>query len=134
VQLGGGTSVQVSDVVVCAGAYSQRLLGTRVWSDAGLPPLHFGRGTAVLVRAAALPELPHAIRTPNRALACGLHVVPRAGGAWYVGSTNLFGTNLDAATGPTCGELHTLLGAWVMSSCLPFGSSSALITVSQLLF
>jgi glycine/D-amino acid oxidase-like deaminating enzyme len=108
VELANGKKISSPKLVLCAGAFSQALLGKHLWLDAGLPNLHFGRGTSVIV--GGLPRLPHAIRTPNRALACGLHVVPRDNDQWYIGSTNLFGTRLEGAKGPTCGELHTLLG------------------------
>lgn len=108
VELANGNKISTPKLVLCAGAHSQALLGKQSWQTAGLPNLHFGRGTSVIV--GGLPALPYAIRTPNRALACGLHVVPRDNGEWYIGSTNHFGTRLEGATGPTCGELHTLLG------------------------
>lgn len=108
VELANGDKVSTPKLVLCAGAFSQALLGEQLWQNAGLPNLHFGRGTSVIV--SGMPALPHGIRTPNRELACGFHMVPRDNGHWYLGSTNVFGTRLASAKGPTCGELHRLLG------------------------
>ena len=55
------------------------------------------------------PAVPHTIRTPNRILACGFHLVPRARGRLYLGATNWFGTDLALPKGPSVGELHSLL-------------------------
>ncbi len=97
------------EVIVAAGAFSRAVIGKELWQRARLPALYFGRGTSCTVEAHK--PLPHAIRTPNRALACGIHMVPRAGDTLYLGATNLFGTNYENATkGCTVGELHTLLG------------------------
>ena len=48
-----------------------------------------GYGVSALVDTedGSVPE--SVIRTPNRAFACGLHVVPRAGGTVYFGATNI---------------------------------------------
>lgn len=104
----GGT-ITSEEVIVAAGAFSQAVIGKELWQQARLPALYFGRGASCIVKPHK--PLPHAIRTPNRALACGIHLVPRANDMLYLGATNLFGTNYEnASKGPTVGELHTLLG------------------------
>jgi glycine/D-amino acid oxidase-like deaminating enzyme len=104
-----GGLLETPELVVAAGAFSHVLLGEDLWRECGLPPLYYGRGASCLVTPAE--PVPHAIRTPNRALACGIHMVPRAAGKLYLGATNLFGTDASRATqGATVGELHTLLG------------------------
>ncbi len=108
--LDSGASIDSDELVIAAGAATKSVLGERLWAEAELPPLYFGRGASCVVSGGV--PLEHAIRTPNRALACGIHLVPRAGGATYLGATNLFGTDhRRAGRGATVGELHTLLGA-----------------------
>ncbi|MEM9923041.1 MAG: FAD-binding oxidoreductase [Cyanobacteria bacterium P01_D01_bin.50] len=97
-------------VVLCAGAHSLRLVTEPVRIKAGLPKLYFGRGASVTVING--PEMPYILRTPNRALSCGIHMVPRAGNRIYIGATNLFSTEYDnLPTGASCGEIHTLFEA-----------------------
>lgn len=96
--------------IVCAGAQTFNIIGEQLRVKASLPKLYFGRGTSITVIDG--PELPYCIRTPNRALSCGIHMVPRHGNRIYLGATNLFGTDYDRLpTGPTCGEVHTLFEA-----------------------
>ena len=39
-------------------------------------------------------RIEHAIRTPNRAGTCGIHVVPQAGDQFYIGAGNMLQENL----------------------------------------
>jgi glycine oxidase len=104
-----GERLSADNVVVCAGAHTLQILGSDY--SPGLPKLYYGRGAGCIVTGG--PEVPHTIRTPNRALSCGIHLVPRANNRLYFGATNLFGTEYDGhlPTGPTVGELHTLFEA-----------------------
>lgn len=101
-----GTILAADKIVVCAGAYSLQVLGEPLAQQAGLPPLYFGRGSGCVVTHA--PPLPHGIRTPNRPLAAGVHLVPRAHNRLYLGANNFFDTDLDQPFGSTIGDLHTL--------------------------
>jgi glycine/D-amino acid oxidase-like deaminating enzyme len=100
-----------ASVVVCAGARVPAVLGERTLRRLRLPTLYFAKGIGVLVNGA--PALPHAIRTPNRSDACGLHVVPRAGGRLYIGASNHFGYATAAARGVTPGEVTAILGSTI---------------------
>jgi glycine oxidase len=93
-------------LIVCAGSLSAEIMGEAIYSQAQLPPLYFGKGASCT--AISSIHLPHTIRTPNRAFACGIHVVPRANGRIYIGATNMFGTNHEAEKGVETGELHVL--------------------------
>lgn len=102
-----GTRVASERIVVCAGAHTLRLIPD---DRLRVPKLYFGRGSSVTVVDG--PHLPYTLRTPNRALSCGIHMVPQAEGRLYLGATNLFGMNFDnLPKGPTVGELHTLFEA-----------------------
>ncbi|MFH7028168.1 MAG: NAD(P)/FAD-dependent oxidoreductase [Heteroscytonema crispum UTEX LB 1556] len=102
-------TLQAQRVVVCAGAHSITVIGEPLRLKAQLPRLFFGRGTSFTVVDA--PDVPYTIRTPNRVLACGLHLVPRANNRLYIGGTNWFGTNLSVPNGPSVLEAHSLLDA-----------------------
>jgi glycine oxidase len=93
--------------VICAGSRSMQLLAPELRSEAGLPELHFGKGVSCVVATKA-PLIPQTIRTPNRAFACGIHVVPRSGGRLYIGATNCLGVDHDRERGMQPGELHNL--------------------------
>ncbi|MGB3512498.1 MAG: FAD-binding oxidoreductase [Microcoleaceae cyanobacterium] len=104
-------ALQAQRVVVCAGAHSIKVIGEPLRLKAQLPRLFFGRGTSFTVVDA--PDVPYTIRTPNRVLACGLHLVPRAGKRLYIGGTNWFGTNFSVPKGPSLLEVHSLLDATI---------------------
>ena len=95
-------------VVVCAGARVPAVLGEVVLSTLRIPTLFFAKGIGVVVSGAA--DVPHAIRTPNRDDACGLHVVPRSRGRLYIGASNHYGYAASAARGVTPGEVSAILG------------------------
>jgi glycine/D-amino acid oxidase-like deaminating enzyme len=97
---------QAPIVVICAGSRSASFLPAELFGEAAFPELYFGKGVSSLVEA----ERPfsHTIRTPNRAFACGVHVVPRPGSTVYVGATNFFGAVHEEEAGVEVGELHIL--------------------------
>lgn len=96
-----------SKVIVCAGAHTMNLIKDE---RLNVPKLYFGRGSSITIVNG--PQLPYTVRTPNRALSCGIHMVPQANERLYLGATNLFGVDYsNLPTGPTCGEIHSLLEA-----------------------
>ncbi len=102
-----GEVIRAGNVVLAAGSRSFGVLSDELRAQAGLPELYFGKGISVIVSGG--PAMPSTIRTPNRAFACGIHVVPRAGGLLYMGATNQLGFDHDADRGATPGELHNLI-------------------------
>lgn len=103
-----GEILEARQVVVCAGARVPEALGELVLAEIRPPVLYFAKGIGCTVTGA--PEIPHAIRTPNRSAACGIHVTPRAGGRTYLGASNHYGYATAAARGITPGELTAILG------------------------
>ncbi len=89
VRLAGGTTLSAAHVVVAAGAQSVELLAGLEDVQRRIPPMVSGYGVSALVRTedGSLPN--SVLRTPNRALACGLHCVPRGDGVLYLGATNI---------------------------------------------
>ena len=103
-RLGDGEVLTAEQVVLAAGVGTAALVSD---VELGLPALFGGRGVSLLLRSAV--ELPTGVRTPNRAFACGLHVLPRGDGTLYVGATNRLSTAPDLARQATLGEVDTLL-------------------------
>lgn len=101
-----GYEIRAEHVVLCAGSRSFDLLSPELRGAAALPRLYFGKGVSCIVSGG--PVIGSTIRTPNRAFACGIHVVPRAGGLLYLGATNHLGSDHEAERGMQPGELHNL--------------------------
>jgi glycine oxidase len=99
--------VTARQVVVAAGAETTGLLRASDL-DGLLPVVLGGRGVAVLVRATH--PVPVCVRTPNRAFACGLHLVSREDGHTYIGATNRLATRMEPDSAAQLDEVLTLLG------------------------
>jgi glycine/D-amino acid oxidase-like deaminating enzyme len=81
-------TLHAKTVIVAAGVHSLQLL-ERVRFSTEIPPIFAGAGAALVGQpTSAKSSLSHAVRTPNRAFACGLHALPRANGDVYLGATN----------------------------------------------
>jgi glycine oxidase len=89
VELESEATLSAPHVVLAAGAASQDVLDTVPEQAARIPRLVSGYGVSALVDTADGTAPRSVIRTPNRAFACGLHLVPRGSGQVYVGATNV---------------------------------------------
>lgn len=107
VRLSDATEIRADAVVVAAGSSTSRLLDKSDLTGV-IPAVFGGKGTSLVVRPAPPSALPVVVRTPNRAFACGVHLVPRDGNV-YVGATNRFSTIAGATGRATAGEIHLLL-------------------------
>lgn len=87
VRLRDGRVVAAPQVVLAAGVWTQTILDATPDLARRIPRLFSGGGTSLVLESPS-PPVPHVLRTPNRAFACGLHAVPRGGGRLYVGATN----------------------------------------------
>lgn len=109
VRLDTGDTLSAGTVVLAAGAVSHTLLGA-LPDDLRdrIPAMVSGCGVALLLETAngLIPD--SVIRTPNRAFACGLHVVPRGNGRIYLGATNEISP--EPSRTAAIGELNLLLG------------------------
>lgn len=101
-------TITAPSIVVAAGARVPAALGEATLSALRLPTLYFAKGIGCLVTGA--PVFPHGIRTTDRSDACGYHVVPRANGRLYIGSSTHYGYATSAARGITPGEVTAILG------------------------
>jgi glycine/D-amino acid oxidase-like deaminating enzyme len=107
VALMSGARLSGGAVVLAAGCQSQALLDGIPQVATRIPRLLSGVGVSALLRGDKLPAPPHVIRTPNRAFACGLHMVPRRPGEVYIGATNMIA--LDPYEAPPLRDLTFLL-------------------------
>ncbi|MGO4489997.1 NAD(P)/FAD-dependent oxidoreductase [Microbacterium sp. 2RAF4] len=73
-------------VIIAAGVSSRAILPFDVRRR--VPPTLFGAGSALVVTSEVSAALVSCIRTPNRAFACGLHVLPSGPNKLYIGATN----------------------------------------------
>lgn len=106
VETASGETLTADHLVVAAGSRSNEILAPDLRLEAGVPDLYFGKGVSCVVAGA--PPIPNTIRTPNRAFACGIHVVPRDRGRLYLGATNFLGFDHDVDAGVQPAELHNL--------------------------
>lgn len=94
-------------VVVAAGTRTSKLLTAMGAEASKIPPILSGVGTAALVDTASLDRPSSVIRTPNRAFACGLHLVPHSQRRVYLGATNVLAT--EPHTQPEINDIIFLL-------------------------
>ena len=107
VVLASGGTRSCAEVVLAAGAASQPVLDSVPDLAAQVPPLISGYGLSVLLSTPKASGPQHVIRTPNRAFACGLHLVPRNAGEVYVGATNII--SASPVSTPVTRDLQFLL-------------------------
>jgi glycine oxidase len=126
VRCANGTVVSGEEIVLAAGAGIPALIPDRgrPW---GIPPILAGRGVSLLLNAPRV-EVPHVVRTPNAAFACGVHVVPRADGTLYLGGTNRLTTGPDPDLRATTDELATLTGDAITTLDHRVGAAETLAT------
>ncbi|GAC1366308.1 MAG: hypothetical protein NVSMB32_10510 [Actinomycetota bacterium] len=103
----GGQELSAGCAVLACGIGIPTLLHASHMDALDVPPLVSGRGVGVIARAAL--GMAVGVRTPNRGFACGLHMVPRAGGEVYLGATNRLSTLPAFGTGPTLAEVATVI-------------------------
>ncbi|MBM7776050.1 glycine/D-amino acid oxidase-like deaminating enzyme [Actinokineospora baliensis] len=107
VVLTSGTRIEAGQVVLAAGTRTQDILDTAGGAAGRIPRLVAGFGVSALLDTDGADGPRSVLRTPNRAFACGLHLVPRSGGQVYVGATNIISpTVVDK---PVVRDLHFLL-------------------------
>ncbi len=76
------------NIILASGAYTQNLINQLKKIKNKIPKIFYGSGVAFLASKEKLVAPEFVVRTPNRGLACGLHVVPLGTNNLYVGATN----------------------------------------------
>lgn len=102
-----GDVLEAPQIVLAAGVGSQSLIDSVDGLGDCIPRLVAGYGVAAVMTTQDGTQPRSVIRTPNRAFACGLHVVPRGMGQVYVGATNII--NPSPITEPVLRDLEFLL-------------------------
>jgi glycine/D-amino acid oxidase-like deaminating enzyme len=105
--LQNGKPMHAARVVIAAGTESEKILRP----DFPMVPIYHGVGTSMVFDSA--PEtyagLNTVVRTPNRGGAqCGMHIVPRSSGKYYLGAGNYFSSKLPAHRAETIRYLINL--------------------------
>jgi len=112
---GSGYAVQLSDservlatsCLLAAGVFTQDLLDAHPELSRRIPRLLPGVGVSMTLSQDPAAPVRKVIRTPNRAGACGLHVLPLSDGSLYLGASN--DVFLRPQSAPMAGVVHFLL-------------------------
>ena len=107
VELENSETVQSTKCLLAAGAFTQELLDAHPDLADQMPRVLPGVGFSTNLAQVPGNPIQKVIRTPNRAGACGLHVVPQADGSLYLGASN--DLYLKPQTLPMTGIVHFLL-------------------------
>ncbi|PPF56015.1 FAD-dependent oxidoreductase [Clavibacter michiganensis] len=102
-----GTVHRGDQIVIAAGVGTQGFVDQLGAEGRKIPPIISGVGTSILVEAGSVDLPSSVVRTPNRAFACGLHLVPYGGGRAYIGATNVL--SVTPHSQPELGDLIFLL-------------------------
>ncbi|MEV5444937.1 FAD-dependent oxidoreductase [Streptomyces sp. NPDC052644] len=89
VVLADGERLTAGQVLLAGGVGTQDLVDSVPGLGDCIPRLVAGYGVSAVVTTQDGTRPDSVIRTPNRAFACGLHIVPRGAGRVYVGATNI---------------------------------------------
>ena len=74
-------------LIIAAGSYSKNILEKSKFKKK-IQKIFFGTGVALIVKTKKKHNIRSVIRTVNRGLACGIHIVPLDEFRFYVGATN----------------------------------------------
>ena len=107
VELENAETVQSEKCLLAAGAFTQQLLDAHPDLADRMPRVLPGVGFSTHLQQVPDNPIKKVIRTPNRAGACGLHVVPQLDGSLYLGASN--DVYLRPQTLPMTGIVHFLV-------------------------
>lgn len=88
VQLENNQYLSSSKVILAAGVFTQKLLDQHPELSKKIPRLIPGVGISISLEQDLSSPIEQVIRTPNRAGACGLHVLPLSDNSLYLGASN----------------------------------------------
>jgi glycine oxidase len=98
-----GEKISAGKVVIASGVESQKFFD-KLGISSRIPKLFYGIGTAIIFKNERPPR--YAVRTVNRGLACGVHLVPRINSC-YVGASNFISPVAEYT--PRLTSLHAIL-------------------------
>ncbi len=123
-------NLQAARVVVAAGSESARLLP----KDFPMVPLYHAVGTAMVLDSAptSYANLNLVVRTPNRGGAqCGMHIVPRSFGKYYLGAGNYLSDSEPAHRVETIRYLIDLCDTELFGKQVIYGAKAELLLGSR---
>lgn len=121
VTLQDGATVEAAQVLLAAGSRTQPIIETLPDVARRIPRLFSGVGASLLLQSKR-STIQHVIRTPNRAFASGLHVMPRSESFIYVGATNAVAKEASGPS-PNLTDLHFLMDCVMGQISQAFGGS-----------
>jgi glycine/D-amino acid oxidase-like deaminating enzyme len=86
-QLSGGRKLVSQKLLIACGAKSQELIDQLAPLRGRIPRLVYGVGAAMVIKTEGYAP-PKVLRTLNRGLACGIHLVPYDKDVCYIGASN----------------------------------------------
>lgn len=107
IELSNSERVSASRCLLAAGVFTQDLLDSHPELSRRIPRLFSGVGVSMALSQDPAAPVRQVIRTPNRAGACGLHVLPLSDGTLYLGASN--DVFIRPQTTPMAGIVHFLL-------------------------
>jgi glycine oxidase len=107
VHLSGPEWVNAGRCLLASGIFTQDLLDSHPELSRRIPRLFAGVGVSMALSQDPAAPIRQVIRTPNRAGACGLHVLPLSDGSLYLGASN--DVFIRPQTTPMAGVVHFLL-------------------------
>lgn len=96
-------SISAKEVIITNGSLLKQVPEV----NRNTPLMLAGVGYAIIAEQHSMAPIKHVIRTPNRAGACGLHVLPRNNYTIYIGATN--NVYLEPQNSVSIGLMHFLL-------------------------
>jgi glycine/D-amino acid oxidase-like deaminating enzyme len=106
-----GARLAAHQTLVTTGAFTQTLIDQIPELKRRIPKMLAGVGSSIVMEQDQSNPVTHVIRTPTRAGACGLHVVPRSNNLLYLGASN--NVALTPQTTPVSFIIHFLLSCLV---------------------
>ncbi|RYE14946.1 MAG: FAD-binding oxidoreductase [Rickettsiales bacterium] len=98
-----GYKLSSDHYLIAAGAYSQRIIDLIPELNKRIPRILAGVGYSLVIEQQK-NKVTNVIRTPNRAGACGLHVLPYNDTSLYIGASN--NVSFEPQSDPSMGLIH----------------------------
>lgn len=95
-------------LIIAAGTYSQDILNNSNVKKK-IQKMFYGTGVALIIKSKKKHNISSVIRTVNRGLACGIHIVPLDDYRIYVGATNRL--SHEANLNKTCATTNVLINS-----------------------
>lgn len=82
-----GNTINADNIILAAGAFSQDLIDKIDHLNTRIPRLLSGSGSGLVIKCEN-HDFKTAVRSPNRAGSCGVHIIPQTANTLYMGASN----------------------------------------------